>query len=80
MQVMGPSMIPTLSATGDVLLVERLSTQFRKIRAGDVVMALSPENPKILVCKRVLGLEGDRVAYLSADGRGHSQHIVVGAI
>jgi inner membrane protease subunit 1 len=72
-------MIPTLSATGDVLLVERLSTQFRKIRSGDVVMALSPENPRILVCKRVLGLEGDRVSYLSTDGRGRSQHAIVGA-
>ena len=76
---MGPSMFPTINATGDVLLLEKLSTRFQKIRPGDVVIALSPENPRILICKRVLGLEGERVAVLSPDGRGIIQrYITVG--
>ncbi len=29
--------------------------------AGDVVIAASPRNPRHIVCKRVLGLEGDTV-------------------
>ena len=29
---------------------------------GDVVIAYSPQNPRHVVCKRVLGLPGDRVA------------------
>mgnify|MGYP000022839521 len=72
-------MFPTINATGDILLLEKLSTRFQKIRSGDVVIALSPENPRILICKRVLGLEGERVAVLSPDGRGIIQrYITVG--
>lgn len=71
---MGPSMLPTLSVTGDVLFVERLSTRFQKIKQGDIVMASSPENPRLIVCKRVIGLEGDGVA---SKGNGLGQHVTV---
>lgn len=75
--VMGPSMLPTFSATGDVLVVERLSTRFQKIKQGDVVMALSPENPRLIVCKRVLGLEGEEVVVMPTKGNGFVQHVKV---
>lgn len=76
-QVMGPSMLPTLSATGDILLLERVSTRFKKIKSGDVVMALSPENPRLVVCKRVLGIEGDRIAVLPPSSIGLVQQVVI---
>eukprot|EP00250_Pteridium_aquilinum_P015537 c22638_g1_i2 orf=850-1335(-) len=64
--VIGPSMFPTLNATGDVLFLERLSTRFQRVKSGDVVMACSPENPRLIVCKRVLALEGDSITVLPA--------------
>eukprot|EP00250_Pteridium_aquilinum_P006822 c16660_g2_i1 orf=812-1297(-) len=76
-QVMGPSMLPTFSATGDVLLVERLSTRFQRVKQGDIVMSLSPENPRLIVCKRILGLEGDEVTVLPSKGNGLLQHVSV---
>ena len=36
--------------------------------AGDVVMARSPQNPKDMICKRVLGLGGDDVVVVPAYG------------
>ncbi|KAF3793109.1 Mitochondrial inner membrane protease subunit 1 [Nymphaea thermarum] len=59
----GPSMLPTLSISGDILLVEHLSSRFGRIKVGDVVVATSPLNPQTRICKRVIGLEGDRISY-----------------
>jgi signal peptidase I len=58
----GPSMLPTFNARGDLLLQEYLSVFAELIRVGDVVVAYSPQNPRHVVCKRVLGLPGDEVA------------------
>lgn len=78
MQVIGPSMFPTLSATGDLLLLERLSTRFQKVKAGDIVMACSPENPRLTVCKRVLALEGDKIMVLPAPNcKDDVKHVLV---
>lgn len=33
----------------------------RSLSRGDVVVATSPQNPKTTVCKRIIGLPGDRV-------------------
>jgi inner membrane protease subunit 1 len=52
----GDSMLPTLRSEGNVLLVEKLSTTFRTIKRGDVVVCVSPEDPDKLICKRVIGL------------------------
>ncbi|XP_042943885.1 mitochondrial inner membrane protease subunit 1 isoform X2 [Carya illinoinensis] len=59
----GPSMLPTFNLTGDLFLAERLSTRFDKVRPGDVVLVRSPENPRKLIVKRLLGMEGDSVTY-----------------
>lgn len=61
LQCVGPSMLPTLNARGDIVLIESLSRRAGRIRVGDVVVAASPTNPRHAVCKRVRGLGGDTV-------------------
>ena len=58
-QCVGPSMMPTFNPYGDVAFVEHISVELGLIRPGDVVIARSVQNPRHVVCKRVLGLEGD---------------------
>ncbi|KAG0057562.1 IMP1 inner mitochondrial membrane peptidase-like [Gryganskiella cystojenkinii] len=57
----GPSMLPTLNMTGDIVIFERLTQRYSKIQTGDLVVATSPEDPTKFVCKRVIGLAGDKV-------------------
>lgn len=74
----GPSMLPTLNLTGDVLLVEKLSPLLGKVGPGDVVLVRSPVNPRKSIIKRVVGMEGDRVTFLVDPGRSdRSQSLVV---
>lgn len=63
-KVHGPSMLPTMNLTGDVILAEHITSRFGKLSVGDVVLVSSPENPRKTVTKRILGLEGDKVAFL----------------
>ena len=49
-------MMPTLNAKGDYVLSESWSPRLGSIRHGDLVVATSPRNPKITVCKRVIAL------------------------
>ncbi|PPS04750.1 hypothetical protein GOBAR_AA15903 [Gossypium barbadense] len=44
--------------------VVRISTRTGKLRPGDVVFFRSPENPRRVVCKRLVGMEGDQVTYV----------------
>lgn len=64
MQAYGPSMLPTFNLTGDLFLADRLSTRFGKVGRGDVVLVRSPEDPRKVVAKRLLGMEGDSVTYV----------------
>ncbi|KAE8679067.1 mitochondrial inner membrane protease subunit 1-like isoform X2 [Hibiscus syriacus] len=61
MSVLGPSMLPTLSITGDVVLVERLSHRLGKLGSGDLVRVRSPLDPNKTLTKRVVAMEGDKV-------------------
>ncbi|KAL2943408.1 Mitochondrial inner membrane protease subunit 1 [Bienertia sinuspersici] len=61
--VYGPSMLPTLNMRGDVLLIDRVSHRFGRLGIGDVVLVISPLDPKRILTKRVLGLEGDVVSF-----------------
>ena len=56
-------MSPTLSESGDIVLVDKLSPRFRAfaIRRGDIVVADSSYKASYTVCKRVVALEGDTV-------------------
>ncbi|XP_059661380.1 mitochondrial ATP-independent inner membrane protease subunit 1a [Cornus florida] len=60
----GPSMLPTLNMSGDVLLGEHISVMLGKVGRGDVVLVRSPLNPRKTVTKRIVGMEGDRVTFL----------------
>lgn len=58
----GPSMLPTISDAGDVVIMDKTSTTFFKtpqLHSGDVVIAVTPHGKR--VCKRVSGMEGDAV-------------------
>ncbi|KAI9014799.1 peptidase S24/S26A/S26B/S26C [Gaertneriomyces semiglobifer] len=57
----GPSMLPTFNIMGDWVVVEHLSWYTRNYNLGDVVVAISPGNPRRMISKRILGLPGDRV-------------------
>uniref|UniRef100_A0A7S0UIF4 Peptidase S26 domain-containing protein n=1 Tax=Polytomella parva TaxID=51329 RepID=A0A7S0UIF4_9CHLO len=57
----GRSMQPTIESEGDVLLVEHVSVNFNRLSIGDVVTSVSPDNPRDLVCKRIVALEGEVV-------------------
>ncbi|OIT35043.1 PREDICTED: mitochondrial inner membrane protease subunit 1 [Nicotiana attenuata] len=67
--VYGPSMLPTLNLTGDVLLAEHLSPLLDKLGPGDVVLVRSPDNPRKTVTKRIVGMEGDTVTFLADPAR-----------
>ena len=56
---LGPSMMPTFQQQGDYVLTEHITPALGRLRVGDVVIARSPTNPAQVVCKRVLGREGD---------------------
>ncbi|XP_036338851.1 mitochondrial inner membrane protease subunit 1 [Rhagoletis pomonella] len=56
----GPSMEPTLHSK-NILLTERISTRFHNPRRGDIIIAVSPTDPKQFICKRIIGIPGDRI-------------------
>nr|KAF6465537.1 inner mitochondrial membrane peptidase subunit 1 [Rousettus aegyptiacus] len=56
----GPSMEPTIENSA-VVFAENLSRHFYSIQRGDIIIAKSPSNPKSNICKRVIGLEGDKI-------------------
>ncbi|KAL8169791.1 UNVERIFIED_CONTAM: IMP1 inner mitochondrial membrane peptidase-like [Gekko kuhli] len=56
----GPSMEPTIQ-NSDIVISENLSCHFYSIQKGDIVIAKNPSDPKSNICKRVIGLEGDKV-------------------
>lgn len=64
----GPSMLPTLNVRGDVLFTEYLSPRLGLLRAGDVVVAIKPNDSSTTVVKRIRGMPGDRIA-VRARGR-----------
>lgn len=53
-------MEPTL-VSDNILITERISTRFNAIQRGDIIIAKSPTNPVQHICKRVVGLPGDRI-------------------
>ncbi|XP_072046739.1 mitochondrial inner membrane protease subunit 1-like [Amphiura filiformis] len=76
----GPSMMPTIH-NDDVVLTEHISAKFtHKVQRGDIVIFKSPTNPRQFMCKRVVGLELDRVPYNSAWKFIRSSHIPKGHI
>lgn len=53
-------MQPTLTSN-NILLCSKLAQRFNKIYRNDIVIATHPTSPTSLICKRIVGLEGDIV-------------------
>ncbi|KAM3317667.1 hypothetical protein ACQJBY_035399 [Aegilops geniculata] len=73
----GPSMLPALNMTADVLLTDKVSPRYGRVAPGDVLFLVSPEDPRKVVIKRVLGMEGDSVTYPVDPGNSDATKTVV---
>ncbi|KVH93119.1 Mitochondrial inner membrane protease subunit 1 [Cynara cardunculus var. scolymus] len=76
-QVYGPSMLPTLNLAGDVVLSEYISHRLGKVGPGDVVLIQSPENPRKIITKRIVAMEGEVVSFLVDPSRSDRSRTVV---
>jgi signal peptidase I len=72
-------MMPTFNPRGDIVLVDHISVTTGLINVGDVVIARSVQNPRHVVCKRVLGMEGDYVEVVPPIKAGSNRRIKVRA-
>ncbi|KRX21458.1 Mitochondrial inner membrane protease subunit 1 [Trichinella nelsoni] len=54
----GSSMEPTIR-DGEMFIVKSLASQTKTTSRGDVVVAISPEEPSTFICKRVVAIEGE---------------------
>lgn len=59
-QCSGPSMEPTLY-TNNVLLTERISRRLNRLDRGDIIVAKCPTKPQQNICKRIVGMPGDKI-------------------
>ncbi|CAO2149804.1 unnamed protein product [Urochloa humidicola] len=75
--VRGPSMLPAMNLAGDVVAVDKVSVRRGKVGPGDVVLMISPEDPRKAVAKRVVGMGGDSVTYLEDPGNSDTAKTVV---
>jgi mitochondrial inner membrane protease subunit 1 len=79
-KVEGPSMLPTMSTTGEMILENRVVGRFfpERLKRGDLVSFVSPFDPDRIVCKRILGLPGDTIC---VDPTGEmapsSEHVII---
>nr|XP_051681760.1 mitochondrial inner membrane protease subunit 1 isoform X3 [Oryctolagus cuniculus] len=72
----GPSMEPTIQ-NSDIVFAENLSRHFYGIHRGDIVIVKSPSDPSSNICKRVIGLEGDKILTTSPSDffKSHSYNL-----
>ncbi|HUW31025.1 MAG TPA: signal peptidase I [Planctomycetota bacterium] len=56
----GASMVPTLK-DGAYVFVDKISYRFREPARGDVVVIKSNEKPRMLYCKRIIGMPGETI-------------------
>lgn len=68
-------MEPTI-VSDDILLTEHISVMTQRINRGDIIIAKCPTNPKQQICKRVIGLPGDKIK----TGYTSSQIVPVGHV
>jgi inner membrane protease subunit 1 len=73
----GPSMLPTFSTAGDIVLVEKVTPLLQRVARDDVVIAVSPTNPRQTVCKRVRGLAGDEITVRRRSQYDQDRKVVV---
>ncbi|KAL8139676.1 hypothetical protein V2J09_005697 [Rumex salicifolius] len=68
--VYGQSMLPTFNFRGDVLLSERISHRLGQLSPGDIILVKSPQNPRRIITKRIVAMEGESVSF-AADPRSN---------
>ncbi len=49
-------MLPTFKSKGETILVEKISVATKAIKRGDVIIAVSPNDPDKLICKRIIAM------------------------
>jgi len=59
-------MLPTIGPYNELVLEDRLTIRLSKdplkrLKRGDLVVATSPRDPTMTICKRILGMPGDVV-------------------
>lgn len=59
-------MQPTLNPD-NILITNKVALQSKSIRRDDIVIAVHPNNPSGLICKRIVGVPGDIVLITSQD-------------
>ncbi|KAI0800920.1 peptidase S24/S26A/S26B/S26C [Fomes fomentarius] len=75
--VNGPSMVPTMAITGEVVL-ELKWINVHNLKRGDLVTYVSPLDPTRIVCKRITGMPGDTVCVDPTGSYAPStEHVVV---
>jgi len=70
-------MLPAMNLAGDVVAVDRVSVRLGRVSTGDVVLMISPEDPRKSIAKRVVGMQGDSVTYLVNPGNSDASKTVV---
>lgn len=53
-------MEPALQSN-NLLITERISKRLNLLERGDVIIAKSPIDPKVMICKRIVGMPGDKI-------------------
>jgi mitochondrial inner membrane protease subunit 1 len=56
--VRGASMLPALNLAGDVVVMDRVSMRLGRVTPRDIVLMISPEDPRKWLVKRVVGMQG----------------------
>lgn len=69
-------MQPTLSSN-NILVCNKIAQRLNKIQRNDIVIAIHPTSPKSLICKRIVGLEGDMVIMDTSDDQNEKTSIVI---
>ena len=64
--ILGESMQPTLE-TNNILICSKLTQRFNEFNRNDIIIAIHPNQPKNLICKRLIALPGDIVLMNSID-------------
>ena len=66
----GPSMLPTLAVTGDIIYTSKRYARGNGIEVGDLIDYKHPMEPRAGILKRVMGLPGDFVREDGGVGSG----------
>lgn len=74
---LGPSMLPTLNVSGDLVFLDRFTPYFKKYEIGQVVIAKSVRDATQTVCKRIVAMEGDYVSVRPRFSQSDAKRILV---